>query len=350
VKNFLLASALYWLEEFHLDGLRVDAVASMLYLDYSRGPGEWLPNVHGGRENLEAIAFLREMNRITHERHPGTVIIAEESTSWPLVSRPVWLGGLGFSMKWNMGWMHDTLAYMGKDPIFRRYHHDLLTFGLLYAFNENYVLSFSHDEVVHLKRSLLGKMAGDDWQCFANLRLLYAFQYTQPGKKLLFMGSEFAQGREWSHDQALAWHLLEHPQHRGVQKLIADLNRLYSELPALHFFDFDARGFAWIDCDDAAHSLLAYRRLGPSPDQQVVVICNFTPVPRPEYRVGVAQAGEYREVLNSDSAYYGGSNLGNAGHLRSEPVAAQGHAYSLRVTIPPLAALILQYQPAAAGD
>ncbi len=339
VRNYLLSSAVYWLQEFHIDGLRVDAVASMLYLDYSREPGDWVPNIYGGNENLEAIAFLRQLNELTHGQFPGTVTIAEESTAWPMVSRPTWLGGLGFSMKWNMGWMHDTLDYLSKDPIYRHYHHDRLTFGLLYCFSENFVLPFSHDEVVHGKGSLLARMPGDAWQQFANLRLLYVYQFTYPGKKLLFMGCEFGQGREWNHDAALDWHLLEVPFHRGVQRLVADLNRLYRGLPALHRFDFQPQGFEWIDCHDAAQSVLSYlRRAG---EEVAAVVLNFTPVVRHGYRVGVPFGGRWREVLNSDSAYYEGSNVGNGGWVEAEPVPWMGRPWSVVLTLPPLAGLVL---------
>ncbi len=340
VKNFLLSSAFYWLEEFHLDGLRVDAVASMLYLDYSRQPGQWLPNKYGGRENLEAIDFIREMNEVTHGEHPGTVIMAEESTAWPQVSRPTWLGGLGFSMKWNMGWMHDTLDYFSHDPIYRSYHHDRLTFGLLYAFSENFVLPFSHDEVVHGKGSLRARMPGDEWQQFANLRLLFSYLYSYPGKKLLFMGCEFGQNAEWNYDKALDWHLLQYPLNQGLQQLVADLNRLYRELPALHAHDFEPQGFEWIDCHDASQSVISYLRQGNG--QMLIVVLNFTPLPRRDYRIGVPRPGRYREILNSDSAHYGGSNLGNGGELHSEPVPWMGREHSISLTLPPLAALILQ--------
>ncbi len=339
VRNFLLSSALYWLEEFHLDGLRVDAVASMLYLDYSREPGDWAPNQYGGRENLEAVDFLHRLNAVVHEQQPGAVVIAEESTDWPMVSRPIYLGGLGFSMKWNMGWMHDTLEYMSKDPVHRHYHHDRLTFSLLYAFNENFVLPFSHDEVVHGKHSLLDKMPGDPWQRFANLRLLLAYQYTHPGKKLLFMGCEFAHGSEWAFDRALDWWLLERPQHQGVQTLVRDLNHLYRERPALHNLDFEAGGFQWIDCHDAAQSVLSFLRC--SGGDEVLVVINFTPVPRHRYRIGVPREGDYAELLNSDSTYYGGSNLGNGQPLRAETLPWMGRPASLELTLPPLAAVVL---------
>ena len=340
VRNFLLSNALYWLEEFHVDGLRVDAVASMLYLDYSRKEREWVPNIHGGNENLEAVEFLRELNRHTHKLHPGTLTVAEESTAWPQVTRPTWLGGLGFSMKWNMGWMHDTLAYISKDPIFRQYHHDHLTFGLLYVFTENFVLPLSHDEVVHGKRSLLGKMPGDDWQRFANLRLLYTYLYTHPGKKLLFMGGEFAQGREWNHDCSLDWELLQHPRHKGVQRLTSDLNRLYCTLGPLHRYDFEPEGFEWLDCHDAPQSVLSYFR--KDGDDFVIVALNFTPVPREGYRLGALCDGLYHELLNSDSDYYGGSNMGNAGGVKAEAIPWMGRPYSIAVTLPPLAGVILR--------
>jgi len=339
VRNFLLSSAVYWLQEFHIDGLRVDAVASMLYLDYSREEGDWLPNIYGGRENLEAIAFLRQLNEVTHSQFPGSLIVAEESTAWPQVTRPVYLGGLGFSMKWNMGWMHDTLVYMSKDPVHRHYHHDQLTFGLLYAFTENFVLPFSHDEVVHGKGSMLGKMPGDEWQRFANLRLLYTYMWTYPGKKLLFMGSEFGQGTEWDYDSALPWHLLDYPNHAGVQRLIRDLNSLYRSEPALHGHEFEPEGFEWIDCHDAAQSVLSYlRKCG---DRFVIVVLNFTPIPRHDYRIGVPSPGVYRDRLNSDSKYYWGSNVGNGEHIVAEPIPWMGRPYSVSITVPPLAGLVL---------
>ncbi|HSH29867.1 MAG TPA: 1,4-alpha-glucan branching protein GlgB [Thiohalobacter sp.] len=338
VKNFLLASAVYWLEEFHIDGLRVDAVASMLYLNYSRSEGDWLPNIYGGNENLEAIDFLRELNQVTHGQHPGTLMIAEESTAWPQVTRPVWVGGLGFSMKWNMGWMHDTLLYMSKDPVYRHFHHDQLTFGLLYAFTENFVLPFSHDEVVHGKGSMLHKLPGDEWQQFANLRLLYTYMWSYPGKKLLFMGQEFGQRSEWNFDAELEWGALEYPPHAGVQTLVRDLNHLYRELPALHAHEFEADGFDWIDCHDADQSVISYqRRAGGA---FAVVVINFTPIVRERYRLGVPEPGWYRVRLNSDSAYYGGSNLGEDG-MGAQPKPWMGHPYSIELTLPPLAGLIL---------
>jgi 1,4-alpha-glucan branching enzyme len=340
VRSFLLSSARYWLDEFHFDGLRVDAVASMLYLDYSKSAGDWLPNVHGGRENLGAIGFLRELNEMVHAEFPGAVTIAEESTAWPMVSRPVWLGGLGFSMKWNMGWMHDTLSYFALDPIYRRYHHAELTFGQLYAYTENFVLPLSHDEVVHGKRSLLDKMPGDDGQRFANLRLLAAWQMTTPGKKLGFMGNEFAHGREWSVERELDWHLLERPQHRGMQALARDLNRLYRELPALHELDFEAAGFRWIDCHDADQSILSFLRHARD-GGCVAVVLNFTPVPRHGYRLGVPRAGAWHERINTDSAYYGGGDTGNGGLIVASDESWMGLPASIELTLPPLAALLL---------
>ncbi len=344
VKNFLLASAVYWLEEFHIDGLRVDAVASMLYLDYSRDPGDWSPNEHGGREHLEAVAFLRELNELVHGQFPGAITIAEESTSWPQVSRPVWLGGLGFSMKWNMGWMHDSLDYMQKDPIHRHYHHDRLTFGLLYSFTENFVLPFSHDEVVHGKGAMLSKMPGDDWQQFANLRLLYAMQWTYPGKKLLFMGSELATRDEWNEDVALDWGLAVHPAHAGVQRLLGDLNRLYRNDPALHRLDFSQDGFEWIDCHDASQSVLSYLRRDRDGHCTVVVL-NFTPVIREDYRIGLPHGGWWQEVFNTDAECYWGSNVGNGGGVQADDTPWMNRACSARLVLPPLAAVVLR-QPA----
>jgi len=340
VKNFLLSNALFWLEEYHIDGLRVDAVASMIYLDYSREAHDWVPNIHGGNENLEAIEFLRELNRVTHSEHPGTVVIAEESTAWPQVTRPVDIGGLGFSMKWNMGWMHDTLEYMSHDPVHRHYHHDQLTFGLLYLFTENFVLPFSHDEVVHGKSSMLYKMPGDEWQRFANLRLLYTYMFTYPGKKLLFMGCEFAQGDEWDNDKGLDWYVLDYPFHQGVKKLVGDLNHLYKQQPALYHYDFDYQGFEWIDCHDTDQSVLSYLR--KNDHDVMVVILNFTPVPRENYRIGVPGPGDYVEVINSDSEYYAGSNMGNSGHITAEEIPWMNRSHSLLVTLPPLAGIVLK--------
>ncbi len=340
VRNFLLSSALYWLEEFHIDGLRVDAVASMLYLDYSREPGDWLPNIHGGNENLEAVEFLREMNTLVHREHPGALTMAEESTSWPMVSRPTDMGGLGFSMKWNMGWMHDTLTYFHRDPIHRKFHQDNLTFGLTYAFAENFILPFSHDEVVHMKRSLLEKMPGDEWQRFANLRLLYTYMNTMPGKKLLFMGCEFAQGREWNHDTALEWHLYDNPYHYGIHQLLGDLNRLYAEEPSLHRFDFEAAGFQWLDCEDAQHSVLSYMRLGG--EQPVIIVLNFTLQRHEGYRIGVPVMGRYSQLLNTDSACYAGTTPDETAQFEAEDIPWSGQPCSIVVPLPPLAGMIIQ--------
>lgn len=342
VRNFLLASAVFWLQEFHLDGLRVDAVASMLYLDYSREQDDWLPNRYGGNENLEAIDFFRELNTVTHEQFPGTVMMAEESTAWPQVTRPTWLGGLGFSMKWNMGWMHDILSYMQENPIHRRYHHDRLTFGMLYAFTENFALPFSHDEVVHGKSSLLNKMPGDEWQRFANLRLLYTLMFTYPGKKLLFMGCEFGQGNQWNFNQALDWYVLDYPLHRGVQTLLKDLNGLYQANPPLYQHDFDCQGFEWIDCHDVEQSVISYRRKDGDGNELVIVL-NFTPVVRHNYRIGVPQAGCYEVLLNSDSQYYGGSDVLN-GAVWTDEIAWMHLPCSLELHLPPLAGMVLKLQ------
>ena len=342
VRNFLVGNALYWLERWGVDGLRVDAVASMLYRDYSRKPGEWVPNVKGGRENLEAIDFLRRMNEIVGAEVPGSVTIAEESTAWPGVSKPTSAQGLGFHYKWNMGWMHDTLKYISQDPVHRRYHHNTLTFSLIYAFDENFVLPISHDEVVHGKGSMLGKMPGDRWQKFANLRAYYAYMWTHPGKKLLFMGCEFGQSAEWNHDRALDWHLLQYPEHRGVQSLVRDLNALYRSRPALHELDCEGGGFEWIDANDADHSTLAFLRRDRA-GGALLVLANFTPVPRYGHRVGLPTAGAWRELLNTDAEHYAGSNLGNrAATIASEPVAAHGRSDSIVVTLPPLAVLIFE--------
>ncbi len=343
VANFLISNALFWLERFHVDGLRVDAVASMLYLDYSREEGQWLPNRFGGRENLEAVAFLRRVNELAYELHPGIVTIAEESTAWSGVSRPTWLGGLGFGFKWNMGWMNDTLSYFSRDPIHRRYHHNDLTFGLLYAFSENFVLPLSHDEVVHGKGSLLARMPGDSWQQFANLRAYYGFMWAHPGKKLLFMGGEFAQSREWNHDRQLDWELLDIDWHQGVQKLVRDLNHLYRELPALHRLDCKPEGFSWVEASDSEHSTLAWLRHGGDGTATVLVVCNLTPVVHERHRVGVPHGGYYRERLNTDAAIYGGSNVGNQGGIAADSQPWQTHPFSLRMTLPPLATLIFEH-------
>ena len=346
VANFLLCNALFWLDRYRIDGLRVDAVASMLYLDYSREPGDWIPNRYGGRENLDAMAFLKRLNETVYDRFPTAMTAAEESTAWPLVSRPTYLGGLGFGYKWNMGWMHDTLDYIGRDPVHRGYHHDRLTFGLLYAFTENFLLPLSHDEVVHGKGSLLGRMPGDRWQKFANLRLYFTFMYGHPGKKLLFMGGEFGQAREWNHDASLDWHLLDDPPHRGVQRLVRDLNRLYRATPALHERDFEPEGFEWIDGNDRQQSVISFIRRARDGADFVVVVCNFTPVPRHGYRIGVPAPGPYRELLNSDAGVYGGSGLGNRGRVVAENVPCHGRPHSLGLELPPLGAVVLQ--PSAA--
>lgn len=344
VRNYLYSNALFWLDEYHIDGLRVDAVASMLYLDYSREPGEWVPNRFGGNENLEAVDFLRQMNTAVYAEHPGVMTIAEESTAWPMVSRPVHLGGLGFGYKWNMGWMHDTLRFMGKDPIHRRYHHDDLTFGLLYAFSENFMLPLSHDEVVHGKGSLFGRMTGDRWQKFANLRAYFAFMFAHPGKKLLFMGGEFGQEREWDVEGSLDWHLLDDPMHRGVSRCITDLNRLYRDIGALHQLDSDPLGFAWIDCNDRDNSVISWMRRGHDPEDLVVVVMNFTPVVRDGYRLGVPKSGWYAEVLNTDSTYYGGSDVGQGGGAMASDIGWHGQPHSLTLRLPPLGAVILRPQ------
>ena len=343
VATFLIANARFWLERYRLDGLRVDAVASMLYLDYSREPGSWIPNSFGGNENLEAIDFLRRLNEAVYANAPGIVTMAEESTSWGGVSKPTYAGGLGFGFKWNMGWMNDTLRYMGFDPVHRRHHHHDMTFGLLYAFSENFVLPLSHDEVVHGKGSLLGRMPGDKWQKCANLRAYFGFMWGQPGKKLLFMGGEFGQEREWNHDRSLDWHLLDEPEHAGIRALVGDLNRLYRVLPALHQLDCDAGGFEWIIGDDANNSVFAWLRRGESTDDLALVICNFTPVIREGYRVGVPVAGRFREAINTDAAHYGGSNVGNLGIVEAEPIPAHGQEQSILLTLPPLATIILEF-------
>jgi 1,4-alpha-glucan branching enzyme len=342
VRAFLASSAHFWLDRYHADGLRVDAVASMLYLDYGRKEGEWIPNRHGGRENLDAIEFMRFLNESVYRDFPDTQTIAEESTSWPQVSRPVYLGGLGFGMKWNMGWMHDTLNYFKNDPVHRKYHHDSLTFSLWYAFHENFTLPLSHDEVVHGKGSLIGRMPGDDWQQFANLRLLFAYMWAHPGKKLLFMGGEFGQRREWSHEQSLEWHVLGvDPRHEGAQKWVADLNALYVKEPALHGKDFSQDGFAWISRTDWEQSVVAFLRQADDA-APVVAVFNFTPVPRHGYRVGVPCGGQWQELLNSDAPLYGGSGVGNFGGVRAEAQPYDGHEHSLSLSLPPLGALFLK--------
>ncbi len=344
VRNYLISSALFWLDKYHLDGLRVDGVASMLYLDYSRKEGEWEPNIFGGRENLEAVDFLKAFNEIVHRYHPGVLTIAEESTAWPAVSRPTYAGGLGFSMKWNMGWMNDTLEYMSKDPVHRRFHHQNLTFSMLYAWSENFVLPLSHDEVVHGKRSLLDKMPGDLWQRFANVRVFYTYFYTHPGKKLLFMGGDIGQWREWVEAESLDWHLLQYPSHQQLQACVRDLNALYRQEPALHELDFEPAGFEWIDCNDSDSSVVSFLRRARNPDDFVVVVCNFTPVPRRAYRVGVPLGGFYRELFNSDSMFYGGTNIGNGSGLMANPRPCHGRPCSLLVEVPPLGGVILKRQ------
>ncbi len=344
VQSFLISSSLFWLDKYHVDGFRMDAVASMLYLDYSRKPGEWIPNQYGGNENLEAIAWLRRLNEEVHINYPDIITVAEESTAWPQVSRPVYLGGLGFDMKWDMGWMHDTLEYMSKDPIHRGYHHNKLTFRMIYAWHENYVLPLSHDEVVHGKGSLIAKMPGDDWQKFANLRLLLGYMYAQPGKKLLFMGSEIGQWQEWSHDRSLDWHLLGYPLHVGLQRWLEDLNQFYRRHPAMHELDFNAEGFRWIDCNDAYQSTISLVRKSRTEGGEIIAACNFTPVPRPNYRVGAPQEGIWDEVLNSDSNHYGGSNQGSMGSLETAPIPSHGLPCSLILNLPPLGIVFFKKQ------
>ena len=342
VRNFLISSALFWLEKYHIDGLRVDAVASMLYLDYGRKKGQWIANEHGGNENIEAITFLKRFNEAVYEDYPAVQTVAEESTAWPMVSRPSYVGGLGFGMKWNMGWMHDTLDYFSREPVFRKFHHNQLTFSILYAFSENFVLSLSHDEVVHGKGSLFGKMPGDEWQKYANLRLLFGYMYGHPGKKLLFMGGEFAQWKEWNHDESLEWHVLQYPLHKGVQRWVADLNYLYRLEPALYELDFKAEGFEWIDCADWEKSIISFLRKGTDSEDIMLVICNFTPVPRHNYRIGVPRVGSWREVLNSDASLYGGSGHGNFGGVDTTPIPSHGRPYSLSLTLPPLGIVFLK--------
>jgi len=342
VRSFLISSALFWLDKYHVDGLRVDAVASMLYLDYSRKEGEWIPNKYGGRENLEALSFLRRFNEEVYKNYPDVQTIAEESTAWPMVSRPTYVGGLGFGLKWDMGWMHDTLDYMTKNPIFRKYHHNELTFRMLYAFTENFALPLSHDEVVHGKGSLLGKMPGDDWQKFANLRLLLGYMYAQPGKKLLFMGGEFGQWWEWNHDSSLDWHLLTFPPHSSLQRWVEDLNRLYRSESVLHGLEFDPAGFEWVDCSDFERSVISFIRRGRSTGDIILVVCNFTPTPRFNYRVGAPRGGFWREVLNSDAQQYGGGGHGNLGGVEAAPIPYHGRSYSLNLTLPPLGVVFLK--------
>jgi 1,4-alpha-glucan branching enzyme len=342
IRSFLISSALFWLDKYHVDGFRVDAVASMLYLDYGRNEDEWIPNKYGGKENIEAIDFLRRFNQEVYKGYPQVQTVAEESTAWPMVSRPTYVGGLGFGMKWDMGWMHDTLEYMSNDPVHRTYHHNKLTFRMLYAFHENFILPLSHDEVVHGKGSLLAKMPGDDWQKFANLRLLFGYMYAQPGKKLLFMGGEFGQWSEWYHETGLDWHLLDYPLHAGLQRWVGDLNRAYQNEPALHQLDFDGGGFEWIDCNDAMQSTLSLMRKGHGSDDVIIIVCNFTPVPRFDYRVGAPREGFWQEILNSDAEDYGGSGIGNLGRIEATPVSHHGRPHTLTVTLPPLGVVFLK--------
>jgi 1,4-alpha-glucan branching enzyme len=342
VQNFLISNALFWLDKYHVDGLRVDAVASMLYLDYGRREGQWIPNRFGGKENLDAVHFLRTLNEHIYGAYPDTMMIAEESTSWPQVSRPIYLGGLGFGLKWNMGWMHDVLNYTSQDPVFRTYHHNEITFSLVYAFAENFVLPFSHDEVVYGKGSMIRKMPGDDWQKFANLRLLYGFMFGHPGKKLLFMGDEFGQWSEWNHDASLEWNLLEHPSHSGLHRWVRDLNTLYRGEPLLHTMDFNSAGFEWVDCKDFQRSIISFLRRGQNPSDQLLFVCNFTPVVRQNYRVGVPLEGHWKEILNSDAPLYGGSGQGNFGGLSTVPLPIHGRPFSLNMTLPPLGIVIFR--------
>jgi 1,4-alpha-glucan branching enzyme len=344
VQSFLISNALFWFDKYHADGLRVDAVASMLYLDYGRREGQWMPNRYGGKENIEAIHFLRALNEDVYAAFPDVLMIAEESTSWPQVSRPTYLGGLGFGMKWNMGWMHDILDYMSQDPIFRSYRHGQITFGLLYAFAENFVLPFSHDEVVYGKGSMIAKMPGDVWQKFANLRLLYGFMFGHPGKKLLFMGDEFGQWSEWNHDASLEWHLLDNPVHAGMKRWVRDLNTLYRGQPALHELDFESAGFEWVDCTDSQRSIISFIRRGRNQDDQLLFVCNFTPVLRTNYRVGVSLGTAWKEILNSDAPLYGGSGQGNFGGLEAAPLRIHGRPFSLNMTLPPLGVVVFQPQ------
>jgi 1,4-alpha-glucan branching enzyme len=342
VRGFLMSSALFWLDKYHVDGLRVDAVASMLYLDYGRKEGEWIANIHGGRENLEAVRFLRDLNEAVYRDFPDVQTYAEESTAWPMVSRPTYIGGLGFGLKWNMGWMNDMLKYFKQDPVVRKYHHNLLTVVLWYAFTENFILPLSHDEVVHGKGSLIGKMPGDEWQQFANLRLLFGLMWTSPGKKLLFMGGEFGQKCEWHHDESLEWHVLQYPLHEGTRKWVSDLNHIYRQESALHEKDFSGDGFSWEDFHNSDESVISFLRFGKLRDDVVLVVCNFTPVPRQNYIVGVPRGGLWAEIANSDALHYGGSGMGNFGHADAAPIAAHGHFHSLALTLPPLAVLVLK--------
>lgn len=344
VQSFLISNALFWFDKYHIDGLRVDAVASMLYLDYGRREGQWIPNRYGGKENLEAIQFVRKLNEDVYAAFPDALMIAEESTAWPQVSRPTYIGGLGFGLKWNMGWMHDVLDYMSTDSIFRSYHQNQITFGLIYAFAENFILPLSHDEVVHGKGSMIAKMPGDEWQKFANLRLLYGFMFGHPGKKHLFMGDEFGQWSEWNHDSSLEWHLLDKPFHSGLKRWVRDVNTVYRGQPALHQLDFDAAGFEWVDCTDWQRSVVSFVRRGQRPDDELLFVCNFTPVLRANYRVGVPRGGRWKEILNSDARLYGGSGQGNFGGLEAAPLPMHGRPFSLNMTLPPLGVVVFQPQ------
>lgn len=348
VRSFLISNALFWLDKYHVDGLRVDAVASMLYLDYGRREGQWVPNRYGGKENVEAVHFVRALNERVYADFPGAIMIAEESTSWPQVSRPTYIGGLGFGLKWNMGWMHDVLDYMSQDPVFRSYRHNEITFSLMYAFSENFILPLSHDEVVYGKGSMLRKMPGDEWQKFANLRLLYGFMFGHPGKKLLFMGDEFGQWSEWNHDASLEWHLLSNPLHAGMKRWVRDLNTLYRGERLLHELDFKPLGFEWVDCTDFQRSIISFLRRGRNANEETLFVCNFTPVVRQDYRVGVSQEGFWKEALNSDAPLYGGSGQGNSGGLMAAPLPTHGRPFSLNVTLPPLGVLV--FRPKSAGD
>jgi 1,4-alpha-glucan branching enzyme len=348
VRSFLISNALFWLDKYHVDGLRVDAVASMLYLDYGRREGQWVPNRYGGKENVEAVHFVRLLNERVYADFPGAIMIAEESTSWPQVSRPTYIGGLGFGLKWNMGWMHDVLDYMSQDPVFRSYRHNEITFSLMYAFSENFTLPLSHDEVVYGKGSMLRKMPGDEWRKFANLRLLYGFMFGHPGKKLLFMGDEFGQWSEWNHDGSLEWHLLSNPLHAGMKRWVRDLNTLYRGERLLHELDFEPRGFEWVDCTDFQRSIISFLRRGRNASEEVLFVCNFTPVVRQDYRVGVSQGVFWKEALNSDAPLYGGSGQGNSGGLMAEPLPTHGRPFSLNMTLPPLGVLV--FRPKSAGD
>jgi 1,4-alpha-glucan branching enzyme len=348
VRNFLISSALFWIDRYHVDGLRVDAVASMLYLDYGRKHGEWIPNRHGGRENLEAIDFIRLLNDRVHAEYPGVPVMAEESTSWPMVTRPTAVGGLGFDFKWNMGWMHDMLEYMSLDPVYRRYHHNQITFSLMYAYSERFVLPFSHDEVVHLKKSMLGKMPGDAWQMFANLRALYGYMFGHPGKKLMFMGDELGQWREWNHDISLDWHLTEDPMHAGLQRWVRDLNAVYRREPSLYERDDVPEGFEWIDCSDHEGNVVSFVRRAANPDDMLLFVCNFAAVPRSDYRIGAPVEGVWTEILNSDASVYGGGGLGNFGAVETSPNPLHGRPYSLSLTLPPLAVVAFRAPKTAA--